>query len=90
MPAIEFTPEARADLLALYELIFREADAARAGAYLDRIERCCAALLLFPLAGRDRGEGVRSLGFERRASIIYRPDQDRILILRVLHAGRTH
>ena len=74
MLRVEFSPEARADLLALYGLIFREADAARAGAYLGRIEHCCATLAEFPLAGRDRGAGLRSLGFERRASIVYRPD----------------
>ncbi len=71
-------------------MIYRDADAARAGAYLDRIERCCGTLAEFLLAGRDRGAGLRSLGFERRASIIYRPDPGRILIMRILYAGRSN
>lgn len=90
LPRVEFSPAARADLLALYELIYREADAARAGAYLDRIERSCMTLGEFPMAGRAQGRGVRSLGFERRASIIYLPTPDRVLILRILHAGRSN
>ena len=90
LPRVEFSPEARADLLALYEVIFREAGGERAGAYPARIERCCATLVEFPLAGRDRGAGLRSLGFERRASIVYRPDPGRILILRILYAGRSN
>lgn len=45
----------------------------------------------FPDAGRKLpalGRGMRLLGFERRVAIVYRRTGDRVIVLRVLYAGR--
>lgn len=88
MRKVEFGPEARADLFELYETIFADGGAARAGAYVARIEQAILALAQFPLSGAAWENGLRRSGFERRVSIIYRAADERIVIIRILYAGR--
>jgi len=86
-------PSARSDLFAIYNYIEKESGAARAGGYIDRIEAACMALSIFPERGivRDAiGSGVRVVGFERRASILFRVDGEQVLILRVLYGGQDY
>jgi toxin ParE1/3/4 len=90
---VVFRPSARSDLFAIYNYIEQENGAARAGAYIDRIEAACMALSTFPERGSVRdaiGPGVRVVGFERRASILFRVDAEQVLILRVLHGGQDY
>ena len=89
--SLRFHPRAEADLLALYTWIAQESGTARAGAYLARIEAACRNLATFPLIGRpadDLGPGLRLLGFERRAAIIYRIDEETAVILAIYFGGR--
>lgn len=91
MARVELGPEALADLDALSVLIERDGGPARADACLARLRRRIAALETFPDGGRPvpaLGPGVRQLGFERRVTIVYRRTQDRVIVLRVLYAGR--
>ncbi len=82
-----------ADLFAIYSYIEKEGGATRAGGYVDRIEAACMALSTFPQRGTVRdaiGAGIRIIGFERRASIIFRVDGDTVRILRVLYGGQDY
>jgi toxin ParE1/3/4 len=86
-----FRPSARADLFNLYDYIARHSGRERAGAYIDRIEAACVALADFPERGTRReelGAGLRTIGFERRATILFRIEPDGVDILRVLYGGR--
>jgi toxin ParE1/3/4 len=59
--------------------------------YVRRIEAHCHRLSDFPRRGRPRDEfapGVRSIAFERRATILYRIEGDEVIILSVVYAGR--
>ncbi|TPN45030.1 MULTISPECIES: type II toxin-antitoxin system RelE/ParE family toxin [unclassified Mesorhizobium] len=88
-----FRPSAQSDLFAIYNYIEKESSAARAGGYIDRIEAACMALSTFPERGivRDAvGSGVRVVGFERRASILFRVDAEQVLILRILYGGQDY
>ncbi len=88
---LRFHPDARADLARQHDWIAREANEARAAGYLSRIRDACEALSRFPLMGRaddDLGLGLRVLGFERRAAIVYRVGETTIDILAVYHGGR--
>lgn len=88
-----FRPAAQADLFAIYDYIERDSGASRAGGYIDRIEAACMALATFPARGTVReaiGPGVRVVGFERRASILFRVTGDTVLILRVLYGGQDY
>ncbi len=88
---VRFAPEARDDLLALYDYLADAAGAARAMAYLARIERACLGLADFPLRGAPRPDvrpHLRVMGFERRGLIAYAVGDGDVTILRVLHGGR--
>ncbi|MER9414078.1 type II toxin-antitoxin system RelE/ParE family toxin [Mesorhizobium sp. M0589] len=90
---VVFRPAAQADLLAIYSYIENDSGAARAGGYIDRIEAACLALATFPERGTVReaiGPGIRVIGFERRASILFRVEGNRVLILRVLYGGQDY
>ena len=90
---VVFRPSTRSDLFAIYNYIEKESGAARAGGYIDRIEAACMALSTFPERGivRDAiGSGIRVVGFERRASILFRVHEERVLILRILYGGQDY
>ncbi|OSZ71988.1 hypothetical protein CAP39_00970 [Sphingomonas sp. IBVSS1] len=88
---VELSRLALADLERIGDWIAAHAGAAVALAYLERMERACAALADFPRRGTPRddlGPGVRTISFEGRATIAYRIEGACVLILGVFHAGR--
>jgi len=88
---IVFSPEAQADLLALYDNIAGKAGAETAILYIGRIEAACHRLADFPERGTRRDDlrpGLRVIGFERRAVIALRVDATTVTILRILYGGR--
>jgi toxin ParE1/3/4 len=71
---VSFRPLAEADLFGLYRFIAEEAGHGVAGADIDRIEAACMALETFPERGTRRDDirpGLRTMGFERRATIVF-------------------
>jgi toxin ParE1/3/4 len=87
-----FRPEAEADLIGLYEYIAEVAGTKIAGGYIDRIEATCMALAQFPRRGIRRDDiqpGLRTIAFERRATIAYRVLKTRIEIVTVAYGGRS-
>ena len=69
---VSFRPLAEADLFRLYDYLADEAGPDVAGGYIARIEAACLALEAFPARGTRRDDirpGIRTLGFERRATI---------------------
>jgi toxin ParE1/3/4 len=88
---IDFSPEAQADILAIYDYIAAHADPLRALGYVERIERWCRGLSTFPERGSRRDDlrpGLRVAGFERRAMIAFQVTAGSVTILRVLYGGR--
>lgn len=88
---VAFRPTARDDLTELYDYIADHDGLSLAGGYIDRIEAACLALQDFPLRGARRDDirlGLRVMGFERRASIVFTVQQDEVEIVRVLYGGR--
>lgn len=89
---IEYSPEALADLLDLYDYIASRDGEDRAIGYIDRIEDHCRNLSVFPARGALRNDlrpGLRVLGFERRAVIAFRITTGTVTILRILYGGRN-
>ena len=81
----------RAGLLALYRRIAAAAGTEMAGASIDRIEAACLALETFPARGTKRDDirpGLRTMGFERRATIVFRITGRAVLIVRIFHGGQ--
>ncbi|HWB50867.1 MAG TPA: type II toxin-antitoxin system RelE/ParE family toxin [Stellaceae bacterium] len=74
VPRLVLRPAAEADLANIYHYISERAGAAVAIRYIRRVRDWCNQLLVFPEAGRARGDlrpGVRILTFERRVVIAY-------------------
>ena len=90
---VTFRPHAEADLFALYSYIAKEAGRAVAGAYIDRIEAACLSLATYPNRGRRRDEirrGLRTIGFERRATIVFQVSEAEIVIVRIFYGGQDY
>ncbi len=88
---IEFSPEALADLVDLYDYIAPRSGDANAIGYIERIETFCQSLTIFPERGTRRDDlrpGMRLLAFERTAIIAIAVDEKAVTILRVLYGGR--
>lgn len=88
---VAFRPLAQADLLQIYRYIEQHGSAERAGSWIGRLEAACMALATFPERGTlrdDLAPGVRMVGFERRASILFQVLGDTVRILRILYGGR--
>jgi len=88
---VVFSPEARADLFALYDYIAEQSSPMRAMGYIERIESYC---LDFDLGGErgtrrdDIRPGLRIVGFERRVTIAFHLDHRTVTIDRIFYAGR--
>jgi toxin ParE1/3/4 len=88
---VRLSAPAIADLKRIADWIGDHADEDIGEAYVRRIEAHCHRLSDFPRRGRPRdefGPGLRSIAFERRATILYRIDGDEVIIHSVLYAGR--
>lgn len=88
---VEFNPEARTDLLNLYDYIAAQSGEDRALAYIGRIEEACMGLETFPRRGKllkGIRPGLRVLGFEHRVSIAFQVNPQVVTIFRVLYGGR--
>jgi toxin ParE1/3/4 len=88
---LRFLPSAEVDLFDLYRFIAAEAGRRRAEMYIERIQAACRALEVFPERGTrrdDLGAGMRTLGFEGRATIAFRTDGAQVEIVRILYGGR--
>ena len=86
-----FRPEAETDLNELYDYLSERAGAARAMAYLARIELVCRSLCDFPERGLlrdDLSPGICIVGLERRASIAFLVEPDCVRIVRIFSGAR--
>lgn len=88
---VTWRPQARGDLLALYEWIADQADPDTAYEYVSKIEAHAAALCTYPERGTARDDlapGVRTVPYRRRTVIAYRVMDDMVEVLAIAHAGR--
>jgi toxin ParE1/3/4 len=89
--AVTFRPVAEADSFALYDYIAAQSGPIRAGEYIARLEQACTALSTFPERGTRRDDilpGLRTIGFERRATIAFRVVRNTVEIVAIAYAGR--
>jgi toxin ParE1/3/4 len=86
-----FSPEARDDLLKIYDWIADAASPAIAICYVECLETWCLGLDLASERGHRRDDvrsGMRIIGFERRATVAFAVEEDRVTILRLFHGGQ--
>ena len=90
-PEVVFAPEARDDILELYDYIAAQAGPERARSYTERIVFYCRGFSTFPRRGTRRDDlrpGLRVIGFERRVTIAFHVTADKVIIDRILYGGR--
>ena len=90
MPRVRFTSSAEADLLALW-LNIAEENLVAADESLDSIQATISLLGSQPEMGRARPElsdGLRSFPTRTPYIIFYLPNDDGLLVVRVLHHAR--
>ena len=89
---VEFAPEARDDLIALYDWIADRADHMVAIGYVERLEAFCRKLSIGSARGSRRDdvrEGLRVIGFKRRINVAFVVEDDRVVVLRLFYGGRN-
>lgn len=88
---VEIAPEARKDLFEIYNWIADAVGPQTALRYIERLETYCAGLALASERGTQRNDirmGLRTIGFERRATIAFTVSRDHVTILRIFQGGR--
>jgi len=89
---VVFSPEARHDLLELYDWIAERAGDQVAIGYVERLESYCRGFEVASLRGRRRDDirpGLRVTGFERRVAIAFIVEAHVVIILRLYYGGRN-
>lgn len=87
-----FAPEARDDLIALYDWISERADPITALGYIERIEEYCSRFDLAAERGQQRDDirqGLRIVGFERRITIAFIVSDTHVTILNIYYGGQN-
>ena len=92
--AVVYAPRAQTALADLYDYIAEHASPQVAEDYVERLQDACDSLATAPERGTKRdeyGRGLRTLGFEKRATILFRVEKRkrRVVVLDVLYAGRS-
>jgi len=90
---VGFRPRAEVDLLRLYDYIAGASGSAVAGCYIERLEAACLALETYPERGTRRDDirpGVRIIGFERRATIVFQVLESEVIIVRIFYGGQDY
>lgn len=88
---VRFLAAAAADLDELFCHIAKESSLETADCYLNPLERFCLSLSTLPARGTvvpGRVSGLRRMGFERRAIVLFRVGKSKVEILRILYGGR--
>lgn len=83
--------EASNDLTTLGVYIASDSGVTVANRYLDRLYAACMSLAHFPERGTKRDDispGLRTVGFEHRATIVFRVLKTRVEIVTVAYGGR--
>ena len=88
---VVYAPEARDDLMALYDWIAEAASPDVAFTYLTRVEAWLAGFDAAPERGTRRDDirpGQRTVGFERRLTVAFTVNDATVVILRVFYGGQ--
>jgi toxin ParE1/3/4 len=89
---VVFSPEARNDLVELYEWIAAAAGPEIALNYVTRIEKFCLGFDIASERGHRRDDvrsGLRVAGFEERVTIAFTVTASEAIILRLFYGGQN-
>lgn len=90
---VVFRDRADTNLTSIYDYIADRSSPETAIGYVRRIRDACMALAHFPERGTKRDDiltGLRTIGFERRATIIFRVLETRVEIVSIAYGGQDY
>lgn len=90
---VAFSPEAEAQIVALYEYIAANASPSLAAAYASALVERCERLGETPLAGVARDDirrGLRLTFFRRRVAIAYSVAAKAVTVLAIFYGGQDY
>ena len=90
--SVVFAPEAKDDLIDLFDYIASVASPDIALSFLDRIEGFCNNMDVGSERGLRRDDirpGLRLVGFERRLTVAFTVSSDHVTILRIFYGGQN-
>jgi toxin ParE1/3/4 len=88
---VVYLETAQADIRAIYDYVASMAGQVTAMNYIGRIYDVCDALSFVPERGNRHDDvlpGLRAIGFEGRATILFRVESERVEIVKVAYGGR--
>lgn len=88
--SVILAPEAEDDLISIYDHVADNAAPSIAFAFVSRIETFCRSLSYAAERGTHHAairNGLRSVGFERRVTVVFHVSDETVSILRVFYAG---
>jgi toxin ParE1/3/4 len=90
--SVVISKEAEADLFAIYEYILERAGHHIALRFVEQIEQYCLDFSAAPKRGTKRDDlrpGLRTVGFKRRATILFEVQAAQVIIHGVYYGGRS-
>ncbi len=90
---VAFTLLAERQLNELHAYISQNAGERRATTYIERILAACRSLAMFPNRGMRRDRilpGLRTIGFERRVTIAFIVEAERVVIEGIFYGGQDY
>lgn len=88
-----FSPRAEAQLGNLYDYIAERGGEERAEGFIKGIIEFCEGFSTFPERGTQRDDlrkNLRTIGYERRATIAFSVQDDRVIIHGVFYGGQDY
>ena len=88
---VTYSATAEDDLDSIFAVVASKASPATALGFTERIDSFCRSLDYASERGTrhdDFRAGLRSVGFERRVTVVFHVTEDAVLILRIFYAGR--
>lgn len=88
---VVLSDSAVSDINEIFDYILAEAGERIAREYVGRMRDLLQRLDLFPHRGTliNSESNLRSVGYERRATVVFRVEHAQVTILRVFHRGRN-
>jgi toxin ParE1/3/4 len=88
---VTLSPEAIEDFQRLFDYLLPEAGEIIARDYVRKIYDYCMSFETFPERGtrRDEREGLRTVGFRRKATIAFQVADGVVTIIRLFHGGQN-
>jgi plasmid stabilization system protein ParE len=89
--SVLFSDDAENDVVELLTYLLPVAGEQVARRYVDRLIDYCYSFETFPQRGvvSDQKQGLRLVGYRRKATIAFRVKDDTVIIARIFHRGRN-